>query len=101
MKGLGYPADSIAGNFVLAQSEINIAIGDKPPERYFQELAEQCTGGKKRYGGITDSDELRANLRMSCLPDSLLNGEIPAYDEFLEERRRLMAQKIKTWFEAL
>ena len=40
-------------NFVLAQSEINIAIGDKAPEKYFQELAEQCDGGKKKYGGIT------------------------------------------------
>jgi hypothetical protein len=88
-------------NFVLAQSEINIAIGDKPPDVYFKELAEQCAGGKKKYGGITDRDELRANLRMSCLPESLLDGEIPTYDEFLEGRRKLMAQKIKSWFEAL
>ena len=88
-------------NFVLAQSEINIAIGDKPPERYFKELAEQCDGGKKKYGGITDPADLRANLRMSCLPESLLNGEIPAYDDFLEDRRKLMALKIRTWFEAL
>ena len=42
-------------NFVLAQSEINIAIGDKAPEKYFQELAEQCDGGKKKYGGITSA----------------------------------------------
>ena len=28
-------------NFVLAQSEINIAVGDKAPEKYFAELAEQ------------------------------------------------------------
>ncbi|CAN5907223.1 DUF262 domain-containing protein [soil metagenome] len=88
-------------NFVLAQSEINIAIGDKPPERYFKELAEQCDGGKKKYGGITDEADLRANLRMSCLPESLLDGEIPDYDDFLEGRRKLMALKIKTWFEAL
>ncbi len=88
-------------NFVLAQSEINIAIGDKAPEQYFRELAEQCAGGKKKYGGITDLYELRASLCMSCLPDSMLDGTIPAYDEFLEERRRLMAQKIKSWFEAL
>lgn len=60
-------------NFVLAQSEINIAIGDKAPEVYFKELADQCAGGKKKYGGITNADELRANLRMSCLPESLLN----------------------------
>lgn len=88
-------------NFVLAQSEINIAIGDKPPEQYFKELAEQCAGGKKKYGGITDATELRANLRMSCLPEALLDGGTPGYDDFLEERRKLMAQKIKVWFEAL
>ena len=88
-------------NFVLAQSEINIAIGDKAPDIYFKELAEQCAGGKKKYGGITERAELSSNLRASCLPESLLNGEIPPYDEFLEQRRKLMAQKIKTWFEAL
>ncbi len=88
-------------NFVLAQSEINIAIGDKAPEVYFKELAAQCDGGKKKYGGITNADELRANLRMSCLPESLLDGGIPAYDDFLEQRRKLMAQKIKTWFAGL
>ncbi len=88
-------------NFVLAQSEINIAIGDKPPEQYFNELALQCMGGNKKFGGITDRDELRANLRMNCVPESLLDGEIPEYDEFLEKRRKLMAQKIKTWFAGL
>jgi hypothetical protein len=88
-------------NFVLAQSEINIAIGDKPPEKYFKELAEQVNGGKKKYGGITDEAELRANLRANCIPASLLDGAIPDYDDFLEERRKLMALKIKGWFEAL
>jgi len=89
------------GNFVLAQSEINIGIGDKPPEKYFAELADQCNGGPKKYGGITDLNEMHVNLRMNCLPEYLLNGEIPAYDEFLEQRRKLMAQKIKSYFEGL
>lgn len=88
-------------NFVLAQSEINIAIGDKPPERYFAELVEQCNGGGKRYGGINSLEEMRVNLRMNCLPEELLEGVVPAYGEFLETRRMLMAQKIKTWFEVL
>ena len=88
-------------NFVIAQSEINIAIADKPPKQYFREVTDQCNGGKKMYGGITSADDLRANLRAHCLPESLLDGEIPAYDDFLEERRKLMAQRIKTWFEAL
>jgi hypothetical protein len=88
-------------NFVLAQSEINIAIGDKAPETYFTDLAKQCNGGQKKYGGITEREELCTNLRMSCLPESLIDGVIPAYDDFLEQRRKLMALKIKTWFEAL
>jgi hypothetical protein len=88
-------------NFVVAQSEINIAIGAKPPEVYFLELAEQASGGKKRYGGIDDVTEMQANLHMSCIPDTMLQGEILPYEDFLERRRRLMALKIKTWFEGL
>ncbi len=88
-------------NFVLAQSEINIAIGDKAPVVYFRELAEQCSGGPKKYGGITVAHEMRASLRMSCLPESFLEGKVPEYDDFLEERRKLMALKIKTWFAGL
>jgi hypothetical protein len=92
-------------NFVMAQSEINIAIGDKAPEIYFGELREQvngeANGGSKRYGGITDSKELRANLVMNCLPTSLLDGEPVGYDAFLVERRRLMAEKIRQWVAVL
>jgi hypothetical protein len=88
-------------NFVLAQSEINIAIGAKAPEIYFKQLTEQCHDGPRLYGGITDEEEMQANLRANCLPESMLGGDVPEYDDFLRERRRLMALKIKTWFEAL
>jgi hypothetical protein len=88
-------------NFVMAQSEINIAIGDKAPEAYFTELREQVNGGPTRYGGISDPAELRANLVMNCLPTTLLHGDLPAYEDFLVERRRLMAEKIRQWVEVL
>jgi hypothetical protein len=88
-------------NFVMAQSEINIAIGDKAPEAYFTELREQVNGGPTRYGGISDPAELRANLVMNCLPTTLLDGDLPAYEDFLVERRRLMAEKIRLWVEVL
>lgn len=89
------------GNFVLAQNEINISIGDKPPETYFADLREQVTGGKKFYGGITKESELKCNLRENCIPDGMFDGTIKNYDAFLETRRQLMANKIKTWFESL
>lgn len=88
-------------NFVVAQSEINIAIGDAKPAKYFAELAEQCTGGPLKYGGITERTEMEDNLRANCLPVSLLDGEIPDYEAFLRERRALMAKKIQIWFQSL
>jgi hypothetical protein len=100
-QGLSKSKYNQISNFVLAQSEINIAIGDKAPEVYFEELAKQCDGGKKKYGGITKDTDMKANFRMNCLPETLLDGKIPAYDEFLDKRRKLMSQRIKTYFEAL
>ena len=88
-------------NFVLAQSEINIAIKAKPPKVYFQELREQCAGGDRKYGGIVDAEEMRTNFRMNCIPEEMLEGDIPDYDDFLEARRKLMALRMKTWFEVL
>lgn len=89
------------GNFVIAQSEINIAIGAKAPDVYFGELSKQIDGGAKKYGGIADRKEMLANFRMNCIPERMLDGDIGEYSTFLEERRRLMALKIQTWFEAL
>jgi hypothetical protein len=88
-------------NYALAQSEINIAIGDKPPSVYFQELVDQCNGGKKKYGGITTMDELKENLTMNCIPEAMLSETAPDYDCFLEMRRKLMATKIKNYFRTL
>lgn len=88
-------------NYALAQSEINITISDKAPFVYFKELVEQCNGGKKKYGGITDLNELKANLAESCIPQTILNGEAQDYDVFLVQRRKLMAAKIQTYFKTL
>lgn len=88
-------------NFVVTQSEINVAISDKPPSRYFAELAEQVRGGKKKYGGIDNEDELRQNLAAHCIPLSMIEGQIPDYDDFLRQRRLLMSMKLKAWFEKL
>lgn len=88
-------------NYALAQSEINIAIGSKAPSVYFQELLQQCQGGKRKYGGITNTDELKENLREHCIPEGIFDGLSENYDRFLEERRKLMATKIKEYFARL
>lgn len=88
-------------NYVIAQSEINIAIDDTPPETYFRELADQVAGGPRKYGAITDETELRANLSAHCIPERMIDGAVPSYDDFLVERRTLMADKIRKWFATL
>ena len=88
-------------NYALTQSEINIAIGDKSPDVYFKHLYDQCNGGKRKYGGITNLDDLKANLAMHCIPAGVESMKADDYDGFLGERRKLMAKKIKTYFEGL
>lgn len=88
-------------NYVIAQSEINIQIGAKPPTQYFNELNSQICGGQLKYGGITSKEELAQNFKENCIPIEMLDGQIKEFPEFLEERRKLMALKLKTWFESL
>jgi len=88
-------------NYAITQSEINIAIKDRAPSEYFKQLKEQCNGGEKRYGGITDMDELQENLRTHCIPEGVEEMTVEDYDVFLEERRKLMAAKIKKYFGSL
>jgi len=88
-------------NYVYMQSETNIKIGNKPPEEYFQSLVDQVRGGMQLYGGIDSEDRLRDNTQAHCIPDIILNGNIDNYQDFLVERRKLMAQKMRRYYEAL
>jgi hypothetical protein len=82
------------------QTEINIRIGAKSPNQYFTTLAAQVSGGTQEYGGIRNRERLIENLKEHALPLDLLEGEIP-YEDFLILRRKLMAAKIREYFEKL
>ena len=88
-------------NYVFLQQEINIKIGDKAPDAYMKEVYEQCCTKHPVYGCITDEDELRRNLTHNCIPDGFESMSIGDYDRFLEERRKLMAQKIRNYYFSL
>lgn len=100
-KGLQRGQYNQIANYAIAQSEINIAIGDKPPKTYFAMLLDQVTGGPKKLGGITDYQHLMENLQSHCVPDGVFNSMADDYDEFLLERRKLMALKIRDYFNML
>ncbi len=88
-------------NYVYMQSEINIKVGNKTPAIYFEELKEQTSGGSLKYGGIDRYEMLLENLKENCIPVTVFDMDIQQYDEFLEQRRKLMAQKIREYYELL
>lgn len=100
-KGLNRGRYNQIANLVIAQSEINIAIGDKAPAIYFRELQRQTERGKPKYGGIDSPGVLKRNLRQHCIPPEIFDGLADDYDAFLEQRRILMAAKIRKYFESL
>lgn len=85
-------------NFALTQDTVNIQIGDKAPATYFGDLKKQCSTGKLKYGGIDDLKDLQDNLQEHCIPAGIFNGLSEDYDEFLAERRKLMAARIQKYF---
>ena len=64
---------------------------------HFAEMKKQCEARKAVYGGIDSIDDLRANLRDNCIPDSVLDMADDDYPRFLEDRRILMAAKIRNY----
>jgi len=88
-------------NFVYAQSEINIRVGDKAPSVYLKEMLDQCNGGKVKYGNITNKELLNSNLEKHCIPNEILEMDIEQYYPFLEARRKLMTEKIKRYYQSL
>jgi len=88
-------------NYVMMQSEINIAIRDRSPKEYFSELIENCKKGVSQYGAIVDPAELKHNFSMHCIPDGMENKTIDNYNDFLIERQKLVANKIMNYYKKL
>lgn len=88
-------------NYVYMQQEVNIAVGNKAPDAYFSEVLEQCHGGALKYGGISSLDELHENLKSNCVPESIFTMTLDHYEEFLKERRKLMAEKMRDYYFSL
>ena len=88
-------------NYVFLQQEINIKISDNAPSDYMAKVYEQCETKQPIYGGITDVDALAENLRQNCIPVGFERMDIDDYTSFLEQRRQLMAEKMKAYYYSL
>jgi len=100
-KGLSRAQYNQIANYAMTQSEINIAIGAKDPNKYFAEITKQIETKELKYGGIKDEDELKKNFEENCIPVAMLGPGVLDYDDFLKERRILMAMRMKRYFQSL
>ena len=66
-----------------------------------KKVFDQCQTKKPVYGGIVDEVELRKNLEQNCIPAGFEEMDIADYTNFLEMRRKLMAEKIRNYYFSL
>jgi hypothetical protein len=88
-------------NYVYMQSEINVKVGNKAPNDYMGKVREQIDNGSLQYSGISDLSALNDNLRENGVPLNIFDLGIDHYEAFLQERRKLMAEKIQGYYWSL
>ena len=85
-------------NYVYMQSEINIKVGNKPPKEYFELIKTQMINNNKQVSGISTEQELLVNLKQNCVPKEIMEMTIDDYQDFLKQRRKLMANKMRNYY---
>lgn len=100
----GYPKQgdyNQVANFALTETPINISIKDYPPADYMRWMVEQTETKQLKLGEITDQKDLEANLAENAIPDFIHEVTAQNYQDFLMERRKLMAAMIREYYERL
>lgn len=84
-------------NYVLTEQTTNIKIGKRAPGIYMGDLLDDFS----LFGSLKDYDELLANLDESCIPEIFWDYSYETYDDYLNERRKLMSRYIKDYYYSL
>ena len=77
---------------LIRQIEINID---------YSKAFMQCETKAIELGNICNLSQLNENLQENCIPLSVKNMDASSYEEFLTERRKLMASMMKRYYWSL
>lgn len=88
-------------NFALTETSVNISIGKRSPAEYMGVVDEQIATGVLKLGEIVDADDLVRNLEENAIPANIRDVSVDNYESFLAERRQLMAQAVRRYYEGL
>lgn len=88
-------------NFVYTEQATNIKVGMMTPKDYLTKVKDQISDGVIDISTIDNNTLLESNLMINDIPNTLQTATHLDYDNFLIERRKLMAAKIKAYYEQL
>ncbi len=88
-------------NYIYLDTQVNKAISDDAPSVYFSKAQKQCETKEIQLGNISDSTLLVTNLAENCIPCGIDVMDVSSYDDFLSERRKMMAALIEKYYKGL
>lgn len=89
-------------NYTFLDTPVNIAVGKRAPNDYFKEAFDSATNNSTVFGSPMSLEELKKNLEMNCIPLEIVDWDYNQYlHNFLPQRRRMMAAKIKAYYRSL
>ncbi|WP_421805005.1 GmrSD restriction endonuclease domain-containing protein [Flagellimonas sp.] len=88
-------------NFVYTEQSTNIKVGKMAPRQYMQKVVQEIENGTYEISTIDTKPILEESLRSNDIPSVLHTAEHNDYADFLSQRRRMMADKIKSYYKGL
>ena len=88
-------------NYTYLDTQVNKDISDDAPYDYFTKAFTACQNGEAAFGNIKYSEELEENLQRNCIPFEVIEKDHADYPKFLEQRRKMMAVKIRKYYQEL
>ncbi len=86
-------------NYAFLDTPVNIKIGDDAPNVYFKAAFESAEATGTVFGSPMTVEELKKNMEDNCIPLEIVNWDYNQYlQNFLPERRKRMAQKIREYY---
>lgn len=88
-------------NLVYTEQATNIKVGILTPEDYLNKIKAQILAKTNEISTVDSLDSLNENLFDNDIPAFLYEATHLDYERFLEERRKLMANKLKNYYRHL
>lgn len=88
-------------NFTYLDTQVNKAVSDDAPNVYFGRVLEQCDKKSIAFGNISNREVLKKNLEENAIPENVVHMTVKDYDEFLVERRKMMAQLMERYYKGM